>query len=100
MFVERPIHSSFCRGPARSELAGGIYTSPAAAASTGQDRGWAQWQARNCGYSHEQRNRARPTRRIRVIVDWSSFTPWTALAGGVLIGLAAAIFVLFNGRIA
>ncbi|OYT95065.1 MAG: YeeE/YedE, partial [Pseudomonas sp. PGPPP3] len=27
-------------------------------------------------------------------------TPWSALAGGALIGLAAALFVLFNGRIA
>ncbi|MFM9916992.1 MAG: YeeE/YedE family protein [Rhizobacter sp.] len=33
-------------------------------------------------------------------IDWSSFTPWTALAGGVLIGMAAAMFVLLNGRIA
>lgn len=33
-------------------------------------------------------------------IDWQSFTPWSALAGGVLIGLAAAAFVLFNGRIA
>ena len=33
-------------------------------------------------------------------IDWNAFTPWSALAGGVLIGLAAAIFVLFNGRIA
>jgi uncharacterized membrane protein YedE/YeeE len=33
-------------------------------------------------------------------VNWTDFTPWTALGGGVLIGLAAAIFVLFNGRIA
>jgi len=32
--------------------------------------------------------------------DWIHFTPWTALAGGLLIGLAAAAFVLFNGRIA
>jgi uncharacterized membrane protein YedE/YeeE len=29
-----------------------------------------------------------------------NFTPWTALAGGLLIGLAAAVLVLFNGRIA
>ncbi|MDB5938258.1 MAG: YeeE/YedE, partial [Polaromonas sp.] len=28
------------------------------------------------------------------------FTPWTALAGGALIGLAAALFLLLNGRIA
>ena len=34
------------------------------------------------------------------MIDWSSFTPWTALAGGVLIGIAAARFVLFNGRVA
>jgi uncharacterized membrane protein YedE/YeeE len=33
-------------------------------------------------------------------IDWIHFTPWTALAGGLLIGLAAAAFVLFNGRIA
>jgi uncharacterized protein len=34
------------------------------------------------------------------MIDWIHFTPWTALAGGLLIGLAAAVFVLFNGRIA
>ena len=33
-------------------------------------------------------------------IDWTSFTPWTALAGGLLIGAATAMFVLFNGRIA
>ena len=33
-------------------------------------------------------------------IDWTHFTPWSALAGGVLIGVAAALFVLFNGRIA
>ena len=33
-------------------------------------------------------------------IDWSAFTPWPALAGGLLIGLAAALFVLLNGRIA
>jgi uncharacterized membrane protein YedE/YeeE len=33
-------------------------------------------------------------------VDWASFTPWSALVGGGLIGLGAAILVLFNGRIA
>ena len=33
-------------------------------------------------------------------IAWSSFTPWAALAGGVLIGLAAAMLLLFNGRIA
>lgn len=33
-------------------------------------------------------------------IDWQHFTPWAALAGGLLIGLAAALFVLLNGRIA
>ena len=33
-------------------------------------------------------------------IDWNSFTPWASLGGGVLIGLAAALFVLLNGRIA
>ena len=33
-------------------------------------------------------------------IDWIHFTPWTALAGGLIIGAAAAVFVLFNGRIA
>lgn len=35
-----------------------------------------------------------------MLIDWNNFTPWTALAGGALIGVASAIFVLFNGRIA
>lgn len=33
-------------------------------------------------------------------IDWTNFTPWTALGGGLLIGVAAAAFVMFNGRIA
>ena len=33
-------------------------------------------------------------------IDWHAFTPWSALAGGVLIGAAAAMFVLLNGRVA
>ncbi|MPS98820.1 MAG: YeeE/YedE family protein [Pseudomonas sp.] len=33
-------------------------------------------------------------------IDWASLTPWSALAGGALIGLAAAIFALANGRVA
>ena len=35
-----------------------------------------------------------------MLIDWNHFTPWTALAGGALIGLASALFILFNGRIA
>ena len=33
-------------------------------------------------------------------IAWNEFTPWSALAGGVLIGAAAAMFLLLNGRIA
>ena len=33
-------------------------------------------------------------------IDWNAFTPWSSLAGGVLIGVAAAMFLLLNGRIA
>lgn len=33
-------------------------------------------------------------------IDWNHFTPYSALIGGIMIGLAAAIFVLLNGRIA
>jgi len=33
-------------------------------------------------------------------IDYLHFTPWPAFAGGVLIGLAAAILILVNGRIA
>lgn len=33
-------------------------------------------------------------------IDWTAFTPVSALAGGLLIGLAASILVLLNGRIA
>ncbi len=33
-------------------------------------------------------------------IDWIHFTPWTSLAGGLMIGLSVALFVLLNGRIA
>lgn len=33
-------------------------------------------------------------------IDWSAFTPWQSLAGGALIGMAASVLILFNGRIA
>ena len=32
-------------------------------------------------------------------IDFSVFTPWSALIGGALIGLAAVLLALFNGRI-
>ena len=34
------------------------------------------------------------------MIDWVQFTPWTSLDGGILIGTAAAMFLLLNGRIA
>lgn len=33
-------------------------------------------------------------------IDWNAFTPGSALTGGVLIGIAAGMFALLNGRIA
>ncbi|WP_166268235.1 YeeE/YedE family protein [Marinobacter caseinilyticus] len=35
-----------------------------------------------------------------ISIDWSAFTPWASLIGGVLIGLSAAAFILLSGRIA
>ncbi len=32
-------------------------------------------------------------------IDWLHFTPWTSLGGGILLGIASAMFVLLNGRI-
>lgn len=32
-------------------------------------------------------------------IDWIHFTPWTSLAGGVLLGIASALFILLNGRV-
>ena len=32
-------------------------------------------------------------------IDWTHFTPWASLAGGVLLGVASALFILANGRI-
>ena len=34
------------------------------------------------------------------MIDWAHFTPWTSLAGGVLIGTAAAMLLLLNGKVA
>lgn len=33
-------------------------------------------------------------------IAWDAFTPWSSLAGGALIGLAAALLILGSGRIA
>ncbi|WP_302173243.1 YeeE/YedE family protein [uncultured Hydrogenophaga sp.] len=32
-------------------------------------------------------------------IDWLQFTPWTSLAGGLLLGVAAAMFILLHGRV-
>ena len=37
---------------------------------------------------------------LGLVPDWAAFTPWSALAGGALIGLAAAVLLLDSGRIA
>jgi uncharacterized protein len=34
-----------------------------------------------------------------VTIDWIHFTPWLSLIGGLIVGIAAAIFILVNGRI-
>jgi uncharacterized membrane protein YedE/YeeE len=41
-----------------------------------------------------------PRQGFDMNIDWNAFTPTSALAGGALIGIAAAMFVLLNGRIA
>lgn len=33
-------------------------------------------------------------------MEWTQFTPWASLAGGAVIGLATALFLLGNGRVA
>ncbi len=35
-----------------------------------------------------------------MMIAWDRFTPWSALVGGLLIGLASALFILGNGRVA
>jgi hypothetical protein len=40
------------------------------------------------------------TRRHFMFIAWQQFTPWSALLGGALIGLAASLFILVNGRVA
>jgi uncharacterized membrane protein YedE/YeeE len=32
-------------------------------------------------------------------IDWIHFTPWLSLAGGLLLGVAVAAFLLLNGRV-
>ena len=32
-------------------------------------------------------------------IDWEHFTPWVSLSGGLMLGVASALFILLNGRI-
>lgn len=32
-------------------------------------------------------------------IDWAHFTPYASLAGGIILGIASAMFILLNGRI-
>jgi len=32
-------------------------------------------------------------------IDWAHFTPWASLTGGIVLGVASALFILINGRI-
>lgn len=32
-------------------------------------------------------------------IDWAAFTPWQSLLGGALIGLAAVVLLVVNGRV-
>ena len=32
-------------------------------------------------------------------IDWNHFTPLASLAGGIVLGVASAIFILLNGRV-
>lgn len=32
-------------------------------------------------------------------IAWNEFTPWASLAGGILLGVASALFILLSGRV-
>jgi len=32
-------------------------------------------------------------------IDWAHFTPWSSLSGGIILGVASALFILINGRV-
>ena len=38
-------------------------------------------------------------RRQHLNIDWAHFTPYASLTGGIILGIASAIFILVNGRI-
>ena len=46
-----------------------------------------------------------PANRVSIMapamtIDWNAFAPWSALTGGLLIGLASALYILGSGRVA
>ncbi|MDP3821397.1 MAG: YeeE/YedE family protein [Burkholderiales bacterium] len=56
-----------------------------------------------CGQCHETRQHRQqhaPLQGNRMNMEWTQFTPWASLAGGAVIGLATALFLLANGRVA
>jgi uncharacterized membrane protein YedE/YeeE len=32
-------------------------------------------------------------------INWTHFTPWSSLSGGIILGVASALFILINGRV-
>lgn len=32
-------------------------------------------------------------------IDWTHFTPWASLGGGLVLGIASALFILVSGRV-
>jgi len=41
-----------------------------------------------------------PPALLTMNIDWGAFTPWSAVIGGAIIGVAAALLALVNGRVA
>src|SRR6185312_11553831 len=46
------------------------------------------------------RHRAMARGELTMTIDWNAFTPWSALGGGLLIGIGVAMLLLVDGRIA
>jgi uncharacterized protein len=43
--------------------------------------------------------RVKLAKEAAMSIDWIHFTPWRSLAGGLLLGIATAMFLLLNGRV-
>jgi uncharacterized membrane protein YedE/YeeE len=39
------------------------------------------------------------SQEFSMTLDWEHFTPWSALGGGILLGIATALLLLLNGRV-